>query len=483
MNNPFTQPWFSLWSETAPSWANQAFAPNTPPSMEAMWKQLSSTWQDMLGQAQARATMSQAEQMAQQAMSQMQRLFEQLGGQTSSTEAANAWRSLFERAGNQNVLWEMLPGYWRQQHQQLQKQQQWLESQMAPWLSQWQQQWDVPALGLYREHQEQLVALMQSHVNMQEKSKLFQQVMQQATEQAFAMFEDQLAAHAEPGRQLSSLRAVYDLWIDSAEEAFADVASSKEYQEAYGGMVDAQMQAKQQLQKQVSQWASSLGMPTRDEVDSTHKRVHELMRQMHAMSKEIASLKKQLADQSNDDKVSTRVIASAASQAKETVRTPAVKATKTVKKASKKVAKKPVAKKVVSKKAVTKKPVTKKVAKKAANKVVKKAVKKVITKTPKPAAKTAAKKVAKKVAAKAVKKSATATVKKVAKKAVKKAAASKAVSKKVAAKSVKKNKPKATAKAVRKLASKTAKKTVARKSAAKKSTRKAALKTSPKPAI
>lgn len=464
MNNPFAQPWFSLWSETAPSWANQAFAPNTPPSMDAMWKQLSSTWQDMLGQAQARATMSQAEQMAQQAMSQMQRLFEQLGGQTSATEAANAWRSLFEQAGNQNALWEMLPGYWRQQHQQLQKQQQWLESQMAPWISQWQQQWDVPALGLYREHQEQLVALMQSHVNMQEKSKLFQQVMQQATEQAFAMFEDQLAAHAEPGRQLSSLRAVYDLWIDSAEEAFADVASSKEYQEAYGGMVDAQMQAKQQLQKQVSQWASSLGMPTRDEVDSTHKRVHELMRQMHAMSQEIASLKEQLAAQANDDEAPTRANVNTASQAPKTVRTPALKV-------SKKVTKKPVAKKAVTPKTATKK-------------ATKTAVKKAVKKTPKPAVK----KVAKKVAAKAVKKSTTAVVKKVTKKVTKKAAGKaavpKAASKKITAKSVKKvASNKAAAKAVRKLASKPAKKAVARKSAAKKSTRKAALKTSPKAAI
>lgn len=409
MNNPFAQPWFSLWSDTTSSWANQAFAPNTPPSAEAMWKQLNQTWQEMLGQVQTRATMSQAEQMTKQAMSQMQQWFGQFDGQASVTEMANAWRSLFEQAGNHNALWEMLPNYWRQQHQEMQQQQQWLDAQIKPWLSQWQQHLNMPALGLYREHQEQWVALMQSHVQSQEKAKAFQDVMQQATEQAFAMFEDQLAAHAEPGRQLSSLRAVYDVWIDSAEEAFADVASSKEYQQAYGEMVDAQMRAKQQLQAQVSQWASSLGMPTRDEVDSTHKRVHELMRQMHAMTQEINALKKQLAEQTMDD-TPQKAVKTSQSTTKKPVTKTAAKASSKVNKVTKKVVKKSSkkgVKKSTAKKAVAKKPAAKKVAqkasiKKAAKKVAKKVSKtaKVAKKTNKPVIKSATKKAsaAKKIA-------------------------------------------------------------------------------------
>src|SRR3546814_13196363 len=61
------------------------------------------------------------------------------------------------------------------------------------------------------------------------------------SEQAFVVFEGKLAEHEAPGRQLGSVRAVYDLWIDAAEQAYAEIALSPQFGVAYGEMVNAQM--------------------------------------------------------------------------------------------------------------------------------------------------------------------------------------------------------------------------------------------------
>ena len=40
---------------------------------------------------------------------------------------------------------------------------------------------------------------------------------------------------------MTSARALFDLWIDAAEEAYAQVALSPEFREVYGAYVNAQM--------------------------------------------------------------------------------------------------------------------------------------------------------------------------------------------------------------------------------------------------
>src|SRR5690606_9996916 len=75
----------------------------------------------------------------------------------------------------------------------------------------------------------------------------------------------------EPGRQIETPRALFDLWIDAAEEAYAEIALSPEFRRAYADLVDAQMRVRAGLQGQVEQVCATLGMPTRTEVDAAHR--------------------------------------------------------------------------------------------------------------------------------------------------------------------------------------------------------------------
>lgn len=148
----------------------------------------------------------------------------------------------------------------------------------SPFKQEWHSLFGTPTFGVAREHQERWQALARAMAEYQEHTNRYNALMLQASRDGFERFQGKLAEREEPGRQLESLRQVYDLWIDAAEEAYGDIALSAEFREAYGNMVNAQMRVRSLVQGEVERMAGQLGMPTRTEVRSLEKSVHELRR-------------------------------------------------------------------------------------------------------------------------------------------------------------------------------------------------------------
>lgn len=148
----------------------------------------------------------------------------------------------------------------------------------GPFKQEWQSLFGTPTFGLAREHQERWQALARAMAEYQEHSNRYQALILKSSREGFERFQSKLAEREEPGRQLESVRQVYDLWIDAAEEAYGDVALSPEFREAYGNMVNAQMRVRSLVQGEVERMAAQLGLPTRTEVRSLEKAVHELRR-------------------------------------------------------------------------------------------------------------------------------------------------------------------------------------------------------------
>jgi class III poly(R)-hydroxyalkanoic acid synthase PhaE subunit len=163
---------------------------------------------------------------------------------------------------------------------------QWME-QMGPMLQSMQRDGrgllGMPAFGFTREHQERWQALAQAQLDYQEKNNAYNALMAQTLQLALRRFEDLLAQRSEPGRQLTSARALFDLWIDAAEDAYAEVALSPRFRETYGEYVDAQMRVRSALQREVEQTCGQLGMPTRTEVDAAHRKIVQLERELRRM--------------------------------------------------------------------------------------------------------------------------------------------------------------------------------------------------------
>jgi hypothetical protein len=137
---------------------------------------------------------------------------------------------------------------------------------------------DMPAFGYAREHQERYQQTAKAWLDYQRETNRYNALIARASRRAFEVFEDKLAERGEPGRQIDSARALYDLWVDAAEDAYAEVALSDEFREVYGALVNAQMRVRQGVQREVERVATDLGMPTRTEIDSMGKRLHALHR-------------------------------------------------------------------------------------------------------------------------------------------------------------------------------------------------------------
>jgi class III poly(R)-hydroxyalkanoic acid synthase PhaE subunit len=171
----------------------------------------------------------------------------------------------------------------------------------APFLAQAKQEgmsWlHAPAFGYLREHQEHYQKMAAAFVEYQDAIGRYNELILKASQRSFEIFQDKLAAREEPGRQIESPRALYDLWVDAAEEAYQEVALSDEFRKVYGEVVNAQMRVRSQIQQEVERIGVDLAMPTRTELNSVHKRLHELRRAARGGNdKRVDELQREVAD-------------------------------------------------------------------------------------------------------------------------------------------------------------------------------------------
>ena len=215
-------------------------------------------------------------------LAQMQQVAAQFAGREhSAQDVAKAWQQALGGNPFQGLFNGMRgPG--------LEGLEQWGEA-AAPWLQNLRNEaagtLGMPAFGFAREHQERLQAQALAQLRWQDALAAYNALMANASQDAYARFESKLAEREQPGRQIGSVRALFDLWVDAAEDAYAQIALSPAYRKAYGELVNAQMQLRATSQAIAEQAASALGMPGRTELDSAHRKIAELERQLRRMQR------------------------------------------------------------------------------------------------------------------------------------------------------------------------------------------------------
>lgn len=276
--------YWNTWGETMRQ-AASAGQPAPAPSAMPGWSEAAAWWSQLArsGQPTADDAVQRFNTQAQGWFGQMQQLAAQFAGRDASpTDIAGEWRRMLGgHAGNPFAeMFGAMPG--RGQHGP----EQWLQ-QAAPYLEMLQRQtgqWlDAPAFGFAREHQERLQQLAKAQVDYQQRSQAYQALMGEAGQAAFGHFERKLAERGAPGRELESGRALFDLWIDAAEEAYAEIALSERFREVYADYVNAQMRLRAAVQKEVEQACGALGIPTRTEIDASHRKVVQLERELRRL--------------------------------------------------------------------------------------------------------------------------------------------------------------------------------------------------------
>lgn len=204
------------------------------------------------------------------------------GRDSSAAEVAGAWRDAVEGQGDAMVRW-MLDAA---RGGNALGDQPWIRDFVhalqsghgeGGWLN-------APTFGPAREHQARWQALLRAQQEHQARMEAYVGSIRGVLDDAFHRFEAKLAGHEAPGSQLTSARAMFDLWIDAAEEAYATVAMSEDFQRIYADLANTQMRLRAATQHELERACELMGVPTRTEMDAAHRRIAELERWMRRMA-------------------------------------------------------------------------------------------------------------------------------------------------------------------------------------------------------
>jgi len=119
----------------------------------------------------------------------------------------------------------------------------------------------------------------------------FSQLLTKVSAEAVERLAKRVTRRAQSNEPIGSFRAMYDLWVDSGEEAFAAAAHGADFAKAQSELNDALMALKSAQHKQVEDWARSLDLPTRTEMNTVLKRLNTLRRRVREMEDELDALK------------------------------------------------------------------------------------------------------------------------------------------------------------------------------------------------
>ncbi|MET7140124.1 class III poly(R)-hydroxyalkanoic acid synthase subunit PhaE [Xanthomonas sp. PPL139] len=283
MTRQYWEAWSAALRQGAPAPASAAAGDSA-----GSWREAVAAWSQWLprGSApQAEDAVAQFQQHAGDWLGAMQQVAAQFAGRdASSADVAEAWKRQVQ--GQREQLLQWLLGAVRGTGQTgidpwLQQAAQWLQGlqrDSGPWLQ-------MPGFGPARNHQARWRALAKAQQDYQAQLQAYLGLLQGAIDRAFGLFEEKLREHEDPGRQLTNARAMFDLWIDAAEEAYAAAALSPEFRQVYADVANAQMRLRALLQRETEQVCEQVGLPTRTELDAAHRRIAELERRLRRLER------------------------------------------------------------------------------------------------------------------------------------------------------------------------------------------------------
>ena len=143
----------------------------------------------------------------------------------------------------------------------------------SPWL-------DSPAFGPAREHLTRWQSLLRQQMDAVSEGAPLGQAIDAMMEAAIAGFEARLRQCEIDGKPLESARALFDLWIEAAEQAWESMASGEVFAQVSAQASQAQWQVQQTAQAELARFCHAVGLPTRAEVDQAHQRIVALEREL-----------------------------------------------------------------------------------------------------------------------------------------------------------------------------------------------------------
>lgn len=152
----------------------------------------------------------------------------------------------------------------------------------------------MPGLGADREKQEDFNELYKKWVVFQKASFAYYQGMAKISLEANQTFFDYLMNLPEGEKPLETGREILNKWVEISEGVYTKYAHSDKYMKLYGDTINALSEFRIQLNKVADRIAEYFNLPTRKELDSLHKYVHDIKVENQKLKAGIKEIKEAL---------------------------------------------------------------------------------------------------------------------------------------------------------------------------------------------
>ena len=151
-----------------------------------------------------------------------------------------------------------------------------------------------PALGQWREHQQQLQNITQLLIEFQEADQVYKLAFAQMGIRSIEALRQRLSNISSDEDKVSTVREFYDLWVDVNEEIYSEFAMTDEYQVIHGDFVNSLMALRKETNALTEKLYKSVNLPTRSELNTINKRLQEQRRENIQLRNEIKRLASQI---------------------------------------------------------------------------------------------------------------------------------------------------------------------------------------------
>ena len=147
-----------------------------------------------------------------------------------------------------------------------------------------QQMFKAVPLGILREHHILLRDLVQAAEEHQAVLARVANAFANLEAQAIDLLTQRAQSLRATGNAASHGRALYDLWVECAEEVFAKLSHDPAFIELLGDSMNSFMRLRKRQSAVLDRLLRQFDLPTRAEINSMHRKLNELAKQVETLS-------------------------------------------------------------------------------------------------------------------------------------------------------------------------------------------------------
>jgi class III poly(R)-hydroxyalkanoic acid synthase PhaE subunit len=138
----------------------------------------------------------------------------------------------------------------------------------------------VPGVGLTKDLQEKTQKTLRLWNDYQINSQRYNATFAMLGKEALDKLGQEILARAESDKKITSLKEIYNMWIDTNEEVFAEYAQTEEYSKLYAGLVNSLVKFKAHYNGLTDDMLKTFNIPTSEGLGSITKQQQAVKRQL-----------------------------------------------------------------------------------------------------------------------------------------------------------------------------------------------------------